>query len=264
MRFQLDRERFLAGAGGENRELLARAADLAEAVLRSRRPAVTDFYDPYHAGLVLSALKRAAGLAWRSDGGYPGAERRRVVICPDCTDPGEADSRLGYLSITGDFHGSRPGHRDFLGALLGLGLKREKVGDILVDGKGAQAVIAAEVLPYIMGNLFRVGRWEVALEEIGAADLRVPEERVRTVNATVSSLRLDSVAAAGFGMSRTKMAGYIASERVYLNWQVRNSPSRPVGAGDVISIRGRGRVEVAEIRGTSRSGRIFVLLKRYY
>ncbi|MCL6610814.1 MAG: photosystem II S4 domain protein [Peptococcaceae bacterium] len=237
---------------------------MAETVLHRGQPSVTDFYDPYHAGLVVSALKTAAGLAFRCDGGYPGAERQRVVICPGYMDPGDADSGLGFLSISGSFHGSRPGHRDFLGSLLGLGLKREKLGDILVNEEGAQAVVAAEVMPFIRGHLSRVGRWEVSVEEIGAGDLNVPGEKVRTLNASVSSLRLDSVAAAGFGVSRTKMAGFIASERVHLNWQVRNSPSQPVKAGDVISIKGRGRVEVAEVKGTSRSGRIFVSLKRYY
>lgn len=244
--------------------MLARVADIAGAVLNTHQPGFTDFYDPYHTGLVISALKSVRGLAYGSDGGYPGAERQRVVICPEYMDPGEAGGKLAFLSITGNFHGSRPGHRDFLGSLLGLGLKREKLGDILVNDEGAQAVVAAEVMSYIRGNLSRVGRWEVSVEEIGAGDLKLPEEKVKTVSTTVASMRLDSVAAAGFGVSRSKMAEYISSERVHLNWQVKNSPSQPVRVGDVISIRGRGRVEVAEVRGESRAGRIFVLLKRYY
>lgn len=193
----------MAAARGEEKNLLARAADVAEAVLRGHQPGVTDFYDPYHTGLVVSALKTVAGLACRSDGGYPGAERRRVAIFPDYLDPADAESRLGFLSITGRFQGSRPGHRDYLGSLLGLGLKREKLGDVLVGDEGAQVVVAAEVLPYIMGCLSRVGRWEVSTGEIGSGDLNIPEEKVKTVSTTVSSLRLDSVAAAGFGVSRT-------------------------------------------------------------
>ncbi|MHB8918997.1 MAG: YlmH family RNA-binding protein [Desulfocucumaceae bacterium] len=254
----------MAGARGEDKTLLARVADMAEAVLHTRQPDVTHFYDPYHTGLIVSALKPVAGLACRSDGGYLGSERQRVVICPDYMDPADADSRLGFLSISGSFHGSRPGHRDYLGSLLGLGLKREKMGDILVNEGGAHAVVAAEVVQYIRGSLSGVGRWEVSVQEIEAGDLKLQEEKVREISATVSSMRLDSLAAAGFGVSRTKMAEFISAGRVNLNWQVKASPSQQVRVGDIISIRGRGRVEVAEVRGTSRSGRTFVLLKRYY
>ncbi|MFZ5649770.1 MAG: RNA-binding protein [Bacillota bacterium] len=254
----------MAVAGGEEKIILARAADIAGGVLKSHKPGVTDFYDPYHAGLVVSALKSAAGLAWRADGGYPGAERQRVLICPEYINPEDEDSGLSFLSFTVNFHVSRPGHRDFLGSLLGLGLKREKMGDILVNHRGGVAVVAREVASYILTGLSRVGRWEVSVEEVGAGSFVVPEEKVKTVNTTVSSLRLDSVAAAGFGVSRTKMAEFIMAERVNLNWQAKSSPSQPVREGDIISIRGRGRVEVAEVKGTSRGGRIFVTLKRYY
>jgi RNA-binding protein YlmH len=260
----LDRERFLKGVAGEDRILLARAADMAQAVLDSHQPHITDFYDPYHAGLVVSSLKSVSGLAWRADGGYPGAERQRLVICPDYADPEETGSGLDFLSITGNFSDSRPGHRDILGSMLGLGLKREKLGDILVNDNGAQAVVAAEVSSFIRSNLVKAGRWEVTVERIGRSDLKIPGERVKTIDTTVSSLRMDSVAAAGFGMSRSKMVSFITAERVSLNWQVRNSPSQPVNVGDIITIRGRGRVEVSEVRGMSKGGRIKLLLKRYY
>lgn len=244
--------------------MLARVADIAESVLKSRRPGVTDFYDPYHTALVVSALKTEHGLACRSDGGYTGSERKRVVICPDYMDPEDAGNGLAFLSIKGRFQKTRPGHRDFLGSMLGLGLKREKIGDILVNAEGAHVVVTVGVAPYIRAHLSMVGRWEVMVDEIGPDELQVPEEKIKTVNTTVPSMRLDVVAAAGFGVSRSKMADYIKAEKVSLNWQVKNSASRAVKEGDVISIRGRGRVEVEEIKGTSKSGRLFLTLKRYY
>ncbi|MCL5056791.1 MAG: YlmH/Sll1252 family protein [Actinobacteria bacterium] len=254
----------MAQAGGNDRLILARAADMALDVLKTHKTHITDFYDPYHTGLVVSALKFTAGVSYRADGGYPGAERQRVVICPDYLNPEDADSGLVYLSITGSFHGSPPGHRDYLGSLLGLGLKREKLGDVLVNDGGASVIVSAEVAPYITAQLSRVGRWEVSVDSIEAGELKLPEERVKTVSTTVSSLRLDSVAAAGYGVSRSKMADYITSERVNLNWQVKSSPSQTVKEGDIISIRGRGRVEVTAVKGASRGGRIFVELNRYY
>ncbi|MFZ5596374.1 MAG: RNA-binding protein [Bacillota bacterium] len=260
----MGRERFMATAGGEEKLLMARAADMARSVLDSHRPQYTDFYDPYHAGLIVSALRRADGLKYRADGGYPGAERQRVVICPDYMDPLEVPGGISFLSVTGRYYGSRPGHRDYLGALLGMGLKREKIGDILVHEDGAHLIVAEEIAPVILAGLSGVGRYTVRVEEIAAADLRLPVERVKAVKTTVSSLRLDAVAAAGFGVSRSKMADFITAERVYLNWQVKNSPSRAVKPGDVITIRGRGRVEVEGVEGVSRGGRIFIQLRRYY
>lgn len=254
----------MAGAAGEEKIVLARAADIAQGVLKSHKPGVTDFHDPYHAGLVVSALKYTRGLKWRADGGYAGAERRRVLICPEYMIPEDEDSGLSFLSFTVNFQGSGPGHRDFLGSLAGIGLKREKLGDILINERGAHAVVAGEVAPYILSNLYRVGRWEVSVEGITPAALEVPVEKIKEVNTTVSSLRLDSVAAAGFGVSRSKMADFITAERVNLNWQVKSSPSQPVREGDIISIRGRGRVELSGVGGTSRGGRIFITLKRFY
>lgn len=258
----LDRRRILAGVPGDIRELLARALDLAEAASRFHQPQFTDFYDPYHTGLIISTLDRLSAVQVGSDGGFPGAERQRVVICPDYLAPEEVDRGLGFIAVEGSFRQKRPSHRDYLGSLLGLGLKRGKLGDILVNEKGAQVVVAAEVSGYILSNLLKVSRWEVAVREIGRDELTLPEKEVKEINTTVASLRLDSVAASGFGISRTRMAGEIAAEKVHLNWKTCPDPARTVSQGDVISIKGRGRVEVSEVKGISRGGRIFVTLKR--
>lgn len=245
--------------------LMARASDKVEDVLRNHKIIFTDFYDPYHTGLVVSALKTVPGVNYRTDGGYPNAERQRVLICPEYINPENVgESGLAFLSVAGSFHGAKPSHRDFLGSILGLGLKREKIGDILINEEGAHLIVSQEVASFIRANLIRVGRWDVTVNEIGAGGLKLPEEKIKMVNTTVSTLRLDSVSAAGFGMSRSKMAEYIAAERVYLNWQLKTSLSQAVKEGDIISIRGRGRVEVSGIKGTSRGGRIFVELKRFY
>ena len=83
------------------------------------------------------------------------------------------------------------------------------------------------------------------------------------INATVADLRLDAVAAAGYGVSRSRMSDEIKSLNVKLNWKEAKKAAQAVNEGDVISFRGRGRVEVAEIRGTTKKGRISVTLKRF-
>lgn len=257
-----DRERLLGGIDGEKRELLARVMDLAALVRRRHQPQFTDFYDPYHTGLIISALDRLPGLVSGLEGGYPGAERQMVMICPDYMNPADVDGGAGFLSVEGCFRQASPSHRDFLGSLLGLGLKRGKVGDILVNDRGAQLVVSAGIVDFIKSNLCKVSRWEVEVKEISRGELVFPERKTKEINTTVASLRLDAVAAAGYGVSRSKMAAEIAADKVQLNWGSCRDSSKAVKEGDVISLRGRGRLEVSEVKGISRGGRIFVSLQR--
>ncbi|MDQ0286940.1 RNA-binding protein YlmH [Desulfofundulus luciae] len=234
-----------------------------QGVLRTRQPRVTDFLDPHHAGLVLKALEKVADLAAQSDGGYPGAERVRILIYPDYLDPREEEWDLAFLSIQGSFRDQGLSHRDFLGALLALGLRREKIGDILLHNDQAQVVVTGEIAPFIQSQLARVGRIPVTVHQIAREQLCPPPRRIREIKATVPSLRLDVVAAAGFGTSRTRMAREITAQRVSINWQVCSDVSHPVKEGDVISARGRGRVQVTRVTGTTKSGRLAVILHRY-
>lgn len=259
----INRDKYLSRIrSGEENVLLARVLDQAEIVLRTGIIQVTDFYDPYHAGLVISTINRIAGLGAVPGGGYRGAERVRVAIHPDYDQPSLDVYRLKYLYIRGSFRKAAVTHRDFLGALIGLGLKRQKLGDIIVVDDGAQVVAAAEVAPYIRSGLYRVGRVNVSISEITAADLKNIQQQSEEVWTTVSSMRLDAVAAAAFGKSRSKIVREIKSENLAVNWSICADPSFPVKEGDVLSARGRGRVIIASASGPLKSGRTGVLLIR--
>jgi RNA-binding protein YlmH len=101
------------------------------------------------------------------------------------------------------------------------------------------------------------------LQPIELSQLQVKEEKVKLISATVAALRLDAVAAAGYGTSRSRMAEEIKGQNVKVNWKEAKNAAQPVNEGDVLSFRGRGRVEVAEIRGTTKKGRLSITLKRY-
>ncbi len=251
-----------AATSPEDREILARALDMGSAVLKTNRPRVTDFHDPFSCGLIMRAAASIPGLAAAADGGYPGAERARVVIYPDFWPVAELDAGLAFLAIRGNFRFGAAGHRDYLGALLGLGLRREKLGDIIAGEEGAQVVAAAEVAGYIRAELTRVGRVRVTVRQISREEVTPPPARGREIRVTVPSMRLDAVAAQGFQMSRSKMAREIAAGKIYLNWRPCQDPSAAVGPGDVISARGRGRLEIQQTGGKTRKDRIGLLLKR--
>ena len=100
--------------------------------------------------------------------------------------------------------------------------------------------------------------------KIGSLDMIAPrEERIKEINATVASMRAVSVAAAGFGVSRSRAVSDIEAEKLKLNWQAVKNASQTVKEGDVLSMRGRGRVEVVEVRGKTKKGRIGISLRRY-
>lgn len=250
--FEQDIERFTAAA----------VMDRAEKAAETGRPQCTDFLDPSLqrvAERVLHQYKQLKSISW---GGYLGAERVRVMIFPAAAQYRTADVPLSALEIevAGDAGLS---HRDYLGAVLGTGLKREKIGDILLVGQGkAQLVAVPEVIPVLLASLSRVGSYDVKVREIDTADLTPAPPRQREIKATVASLRIDAVASAGFGLSRSKLAAAVKAGHLKLNWQSVKSPATEVKAGDVISFAGRGRVELAAVTGESRKGRLQILLKR--
>ena len=132
-----------------------------------------------------------------------------------------------------------------------------------MQGAGCQILVDSTMAEWVKDNFLKVAMVPVKVEEIPMEDIQPPKKTAKEVRATVASLRLDAVGAAGFGISRSKMAQAVEDERTEVNWQPAKSPSQTVKVGDIISIRGRGRIEIKEETGTSRKGRTGLLIERY-
>ena len=154
-------------------------------------------------------------------------------------------------------------HRDYLGSLMGLGLRRDGIGDILVGDHGADILVLKEIAPYLLTQYTKAGRKSLQVEEISLDQLIVPEEKVRMLRDTVASMRLDAIAASLFRLSRAKAADAIRSGKVFVNQQECLRPDKEVQEKDRITLRGTGRGEVDEMLGESKKGRIVVSLKRF-
>ena len=249
---------------GEERLLLARALDKLELARDRGAPAHTGFLSPHERALIENGLIPAAG--WPRhlfSGGWPGAERTVCAFLPDWQeeDAWLASSPLRALRCT--WSGAALTHRDFLGAVLGLGLDREKVGDLLVGEGSCDVLVLEDVADFLLFHLDQAGRAHLKVSAIPLEEVNAPEVRVKAVRDTVSSLRLDAVAASGFSLARGKAAGLIASGKVQLNHQECLKPDRPVAQGDTISCRGLGKCVVKEVGGPSKKGRIMIELERY-
>lgn len=259
-----DRDRLLSHLqDAEERQLGNRIVDLAEQVYRHNDPRFTDFLDPRGIDIATGIIRGVEGLASTAKGGYRQAERQVMAIYPDYYLTETLEWPLTVLEARGDFSFETVSHRDFLGSILACGIKREKVGDIIVTDFGCQVVVVSDIAPYILTSWQAVHRVPISVEVIDPERLAVAPERVKEIRTTVASLRLDAVASSGFGTSRTKLVKEIKGERVKVNWQTVSDPSASVREGDVISIRGRGRVVVESVTGQTRKGRLSLLLKRF-
>ncbi len=262
MELQRERQRQLSHVQDyDARQVLAKLIDKAEIVLRRKGSEITDFLDPYHLDLAKGIL-RSMELAVLEGGGYPRAERRRLVLANSIQQVTEADLNISVLHLKGDADCTGLSHRDYLGSLLGLGLRREKVGDIVVQPDQAWVILDSSLSGFVRQNLLRVSRVPVRVEEVSSDLVETPAASQREIRTTVPSLRLDAVAGEGYGLSRSKMAAEIAGGKVKVNWRPVTQSSLALGVGDVISCRGLGRVVLAEVRGSTKKGRIAILLQR--
>ena len=243
-------------------ELAAHLLDLAESALKSRKYKVTEFLDPHGVNVAEIVAANIGNLQVTANGGFSNAERVKVAFVSE-DFLGEPDFGLEYFQVEWDKRYYELAHRDILGAFMGLGCKREILGDIIFIPEGAQLAADKAFEAFISANLTQIGAAPVSLKNIEQRDLQQKEEKIKIITATVAALRLDAVAAVGYGVSRSRMADEIKGQNVKINWKESKSTSQAVNVGDIISFRGRGRVEVAEIKGTTKKGRISIVVKRY-
>ncbi len=248
--------------GVENREVLSRLLDQGDRALQKWETVCSDFLSPpelAEANQILARLTEIHFLAW---GGYPQAERQRVAIARSDLPLSQDMVELAVVDISGNFLFDSASHRDFLGALLGSGIERQKVGDLIVLGeKGAQVILVPELVPYLEMQLTQVRTVPVRVRAIAPTELKVRAPQQKEITTVEASLRLDAIASAGFGMSRSKMVDLISGEDVRVNWKTVSQASYQLKSGDLIAIRGKGRLNVGEIAITKKN-RYRVLLSR--
>jgi len=241
--------------------LASHLCDLARSAFRSGVPRFSDFLSPAERSLALSLpdIRHDCSLEFR--GGYEGAERTMAAFLPfgyGAHWRAPLTALAVHVSV-----GCRVGHRDILGALMALGVKRQTIGDILVppEGEDAQPLLFCTdaIAPYLIDNLTRAGRYGIRLAAAGASDLPVPKTESKTF--TVMSPRLDAVLSDTFGIPRASAAEMVRKGLCFLNWKECLSPDRKVAEGDTVSLRGHGRMAVSSVGGLSRKGRTYMTVE---
>ena len=237
----------------ENREIVARVIDLAEQAIKTWEIVETDFLSPPEIAEIKGLFDRLTEVELIATGGYPQAERQRLGICRSELPFETNQVPIAAVHIAGNFLFDPPTHRDFLGSMLGCGIVRDKTGDIIVLGEqGAQAIVAPELVEFLELHLTQVRSVPVKTRRIELSELKIREPKKKEMTTTEASLRLDAIASAGFGMSRSKMVDLISSGDVRVNWKDISQSSHALKAGDLVAIRGKGRLEIGEIAITKK------------
>lgn len=246
----------------EDKLLLAKLWDKIHAGIRKNIPASTGFLSLREQELCRYLFGESEGLVFF--GGYPDAQRRMLCYLPDYLDQAalEADPPLVCLRAT-FYEGDTPSHRDFLGGLMGMGIARETVGDILVNKGSCDLFVTAELGPYLLQNFTDVGRTRLKLTQIPLSQVRIPEVQVQEIRDTVASLRLDSILSSGFRIGRSAAAQYVTAGKAAIDGLPCEKPDKPVAEGMHISVRGLGKIKVHSVNGQTKKGRISVVIHRY-
>lgn len=253
----------------EDKMCLSQVLDKIEFMKTKEKIEYTDFLDMYQISLVEGFLKKIKFENYKLYGGYEDAERKVLIVYPEKYDDRMLEKNYSKIlkAVRVNLPEEEQGkysHRNYLGGIVKLGLKREKVGDILVTNEGADILVVedfAEILKKELPSLTRFENSKVEIIEL--TDLRKKEIRIENVKIIVPSLRLDNIVSDLAKTSRSKAAQIIAQERVFINGQNETKLSKQIKLNDIITIRGKGRFVIKEFDGTTRSGRTVIVVEKY-
>lgn len=193
------------------------------------------------------------------------AERSVLLFLPEYLaqeDVTAQDLPFGAVRVTWGRENTLT-HRDILGSLMALGVKREALGDILLGEGVCDVLVLRECLPFVLSNWESAGRTGLHPVEIALSGLTAPVSDGEELHDTVAALRMDAVLGSGFSMGRSQASALVASGKVLLNGRECQKPDRQLAEGDTLSVRGFGRLVLLRVEGLSKKGRVRITLERF-
>lgn len=245
----------------EERIFYARLYDRLLSAEQKNIPASTNFLTAAEQVLVRQML---APMELVFFGGTAEAERAVACWLPEYLDESWLWEEPPIAAIRAEFfEKDELTHRDLLGGLMGIGIKRETVGDIYVGKGRCDFFVTREILPYVMDNFLSAGRTKLHLKQIGFDEVEVPQPSVKEIRDTVPSLRLDSLVGSGFSLARGKACDLIAAGKVSVNDLPTLKADKLLSEGDKVSARGFGKFVLRQVGGRTKKDRISIVIERY-
>lgn len=247
----------------EEQQLEKHFRDLARTAYQRGIAVFSDFLNLNELNIFQSLRGEFSYLETETFGGYELAERQIAVFRPEAP-VFYADYPVKCLKITplNAKFAEDLNHRDYLGAVLNLGIDRACLGDILVEEDAAYLFCLERMADFIRDNLIRIRHTSVYVEQVEAENFHY-EPKYKEVSGTVASVRLDKLLALAFNASRSSLTGLIEGGKVFVNGKLVTSNGYEPKEGDLISVRGMGRFRFRGTGGQSKKGREYVILWRY-
>lgn len=252
----MNKANLLSGLSGDEKILISHVMDLAKRCDKVGSAQYSPFLNPREIKLALPRCKGSFSVD--SFGGHDGAERKMLSFCPFDDEPCYPICSLKIVSSDGAVHS----HRDYLGAILSLGIKREKLGDIVTCDDCAVVFCDESIADFISMNLIKVASSVVTCSPCEVGEVNV-ERKFSLRASSVASLRLDAVLASAIGKSRETASELIGRGLVQVNYDIAKSVSARVESGDVISARGFGKMIIETDCSTTKKGRIKINIKQF-
>jgi len=236
-----------------------RAKDLLSTVAFTERVKLIDFLNVGEQSALELMTAKLEDVSVIFDGGFESAERKRAIIFPSFMTTGSINSKVSIFKIEVIGSGEIT-HSQVLGSLMGLNIDRSVIGDITVDPNGAFFASCSEFDLFLKEHFTKVGARDVRLELVEEAIRR--DQQFEDVEIIVASLRLDVVVKALIKASRGKAEEYLDAGFVRLNHMVDKKPSRTCQIGDILSIRKHGRFKIIEVKKTTKSGKLVLVVSK--
>lgn len=223
----------------------------------------SDFLNLNELNILHTTPKNMFPARYETYGGYDLSERQMVAFLPDALYY-EYDYPVKVIEIcpANSKFAESLSHRDYLGAVMNLGIERCKLGDIIVDDNKAEIFAREEIAPYIVENITRIRHTVVTASMKDATEL-IYEPKFELIKGTVPSIRLDTILSTAYNTSRSKVTSLIESAKVFVNGKLITSNGYHLKEGDMISVRGLGRISYDSVISETKKGRFLIAIKKY-
>lgn len=241
--------------------LQKRFCELAKTAYQRNIPMFSDFLNLNEQDVFIQSLHSMPPISCIMMGGYTLAERKLAAFLPyEVSEELIPIRKLEIRPLNAKFSEELT-HRDYLGALLNLGIERNVLGDIIVGEKNAYVICKDKMADYIMEQLVRIKHTTVMTVPADFVDEISP--KIETISGSVQSIRLDSVLAAATNISRSHIIDYIEGARVFVNGRLITTNSYNLKEGDIISVRQVGRFRYVGVGSISKKGRSMITIEKF-
>ena len=228
----------------------------AEEALKNREEIWSPFVSPQLLEEVKNRFSNLNDIRLLYEGGFPGAERKRICFLSsnDEINSHPTDHPLKGIYIKGNFLFDRAKQNDFRNVLHELHAQADEIGDIwLIRDRGAQAICSKKCADSLNQRNGKLREVEISIQALDLREMEIPFKRPeKVINTVEASTRLDAIASAGFGLSRSKVTTQIKKGFLRLNWTLNDQPSKSVNIGDLIHLDKKGSLKILNIDKTKK------------